>query len=264
MWKVIDKLGIPTLDLSKRPSPQEILQFLHNINRFLRGDETSDGAVLQQALKGDREREWGAESGYDFQEIKKKKPGQYRLVVDNRLVNADCKPVGAISASPLAIIKMMRGAKIFTTLDCKNAFYSLELAEKDRALTAISPPGIPRLELTRMPMGAKASMAALYQAMVSTLGEALYRDALVWADDIIIFSQNMEEHLEHVDSILKKLDENGFCISRSKVELGKKEVKWLGYTISADGVRPDHDKVEELLKMRRPETLKELRSALGM
>ena len=38
----------------------------------MRGDETSDGAVLQQALKGYREREWEAESGYDFSEIKKK------------------------------------------------------------------------------------------------------------------------------------------------------------------------------------------------
>jgi len=121
--------------------------------------------------------------------VPKKAVGKFRAVIDNRLVNADCEPVGSMSASPLSIIRMMDGATIFTTLDCKNAFYSLELAEEDRPYTAISPPGLPRLELTRMPMGAKASMAALYQAMVDTIGEALYQYALVWADDIIIYMQ---------------------------------------------------------------------------
>ena len=196
--------------------------------------------------------------------VPKKKPGQYRLVVDNRLVNAVCKPVGSISASPLAIIRMTNGAKIFTTLDCKNAFYSLVLTKRDREFTAISPPGMPRLELTRMPMGARASMSALCQAMGNTLGDALYRYALVWADDVIIFSKSMAEHVAHVDDILRRLDANGFCISRSKAELGKTSIKWLGYTISAQGVRPDKEKVDQLLSMRRPYTLKELRSAIGM
>lgn len=196
--------------------------------------------------------------------VPKKTPGQFRLVVDNRRVNAVCRAVGSMSASPLSVIKAMSGAKIFTTLDCKNAFYSLELTEKDRQFTAISPPGMPHLELTRMPMGAKASMAALYQAMTKTLGDALYKYVLVWADDIIIFSKSMEEHIEHLRDVLEKLDRNGFCIARSKIELGKSEVKWLGYRISAEGVRPDDDKVEQLLSMRMPSSIKELRSALGM
>ncbi len=196
--------------------------------------------------------------------VPKRKPGQFRLVVDNRLVNSQCKPVGGMSASPLSIIKSMSGARIFTTLDCKTAFYSLVLTERDREFTAISPPGMPRLELTRMPMGARASTAALYQAMVATLGRALYRYALVWADDIIIYSQNEDDHVRHVDDVLHKLDENGFCITRSKIELGMPEVRWLGYRISAEGVRPDDEKVKQLLGMRRPQTLQELRSAIGM
>ena len=87
---------------------------------------------------------------------KKKTPGKFRLVVDNRLVNADCKPVGAMSASPLSIIRMMNGAKIFTTLDLKNAFYCLLLAAPDRPYTAMSIPGGPSPQSTRMPMGAKS------------------------------------------------------------------------------------------------------------
>lgn len=193
-----------------------------------------------------------------------KKNGDSRMVIDIRLLNQMCKPVGGMAAATLDIIKTMRGAKIFTTLDCKNAFYSLKLARKDWEYTAISPPGMPRLMLTRMPMGVKASTAALYQAMVNTLGDALYRHALVWADDIIIFSKNAEDHIRHVDDVITKLDKHGFCISKDKIELGKKEVKWLGYKISEKGVQPDDEKVQKLLSMRRHQNAKELRSALGM
>ena len=196
--------------------------------------------------------------------VAKKTPGKFRLVVDNRLVNKECKPVGAMSATPLGIIRMMAGAKRFTTIDCKNAFYSLLLAKRDRELTAISPPGCPHLQLTRMPMGAKASMSALYQAMTDTLGDALYEYVLVWADDIIIYSKTEEEHVKHVDTILDRLDKNGFCVTIEKTKLGEREVKWLGYVISEDGVKPDPEKVEVLKNMRRPRTVKELRSVMGM
>jgi len=67
-----------------------------------------------------------------------------------------------------------------------------------------------------------------------------------------------------VDDILERLDRNGFCIARSKIELGRPEVKWLGYTISEQGIRPDKEKIEQLAAMRKPVNLKELRSALGM
>ena len=196
--------------------------------------------------------------------VPKKKPGDFRMVVDSRQVNQACSPVGGMAAAPLDIIKSINGAKIFTTLDCKNAFYSLVLDEQDRPFTAISPPGMPKLELTRMPMGAKASTAALFQAMMATLGNAVYTYALVWADDVIVYSKNYEEHVRHLEDVLNKLDQNGFCISRDKIELGKDKVKWLGYEISAKGVKPDPEKVEKLTQMRRPQTLKELRSALGM
>lgn len=196
--------------------------------------------------------------------VPKKKPGDYRLVVDNRLVNAECRAEGTMSAAPLGVIKAIRGATIFTTLDCKNAFYSLPLDKRDRQFTAIMVPTVGKLELTRMPMGAKASSAALYRAMVDTLGKTLYKYTLVWADDIIIYSKNMEEHIKHVDDVLKRLDANGFSISKDKIVLGRPEVQWLGYTISAKGVRPNMDKIKELSAMRRPQNIKELRSALGM
>lgn len=125
-------------------------------------------------------------------------------------------------------------------------------------------PGLGRFELTRMPMGAKASTSALYQAMTAIFADVLYKYVLIWADDIIIFSKTMEEHIWQVDDVFRRLNENGFCISRNKIELGRMEVKWLGYVISAAGIKPDPEKVSKLISMRRPANIKELRSAMGM
>jgi len=74
-----------------------------------------------------------------------------RLVVDFRHINEVCKPVGGLCTSPLAVIRMLAGAKIFSVLDCKNAFYSLLLAVKDRGHTSFTLPGVGRFQFTRMP-----------------------------------------------------------------------------------------------------------------
>jgi len=148
--------------------------------------------------------------------VPKKNPGDYRMVIDIRLVNKVCKPVGGMCASTLDIIKMMSGVKIFTTLDCKNAFYSLLLHPLDMAFTSMTFPGKGKFKLTRMPMGAKASTAALYQAMVATLGEALYRYTLVWTDDIIIFSASLRDHINHVKMVMR---DEGIPMPQSKLDV---------------------------------------------
>jgi len=79
-------------------------------------------------------------------------------MVDNRLVNAECKPVGSMTTAPLHMNKAMRGAIIFTTLDCQNAFYSLPPAEEDWELIETSSPELLRLRLTGIPVRAKVSM----------------------------------------------------------------------------------------------------------
>jgi len=54
--------------------------------------------------------------------------------------------------------------------------------------------------------------------------------------------KNSEDHIKHVDDILKKLNDNGFCIPRDKIELEKTRVKWLSYDISEEDIHPDNKK----------------------
>ena len=97
---------------------------------------------------------------------------------------------------------MTDGAETFNTLDLNKAFYWLLITWKYHPFTAFSIPDDMKLQLTRMPIDAKASMAAQYQAIMDTLGETIYRYALAWPDDIMIFNKS-ENHIKHVDDILR-------------------------------------------------------------
>lgn len=190
---------------------------------------------------------------------------QFRLVVDNRMVNQKCVAQVTPGASQIDTVRQLAGATYFTTCDLSNAFYSLVLDKQDRPFTAITlPGGKGRYQLTRMPMGAVASMAALNTAIQQVLGDVISEYVAVWADDVVIYSKTKEEHVRHVMQVMQKLDEAGFCISRHKLELFHTQVSWLGYDIDENGIRIGAERVQALQNLARPGNPKQLMSVLGL
>ena len=74
------------------------------------------------------------------------------------------------------------------------------LAKKYRAFT-VTPPILCRQVLTCMPMSSKAFITAWCQTMIDALGQASYKYALVWANSIIIYNKNVDNHSRHVEDI---------------------------------------------------------------
>ena len=66
-------------------------------------------------------------------------------------------------------------------------------------------------------------------------------------DDICIYDEFLDQHLEHIDIVLSKLKEHGCTIKPSKAHLIKSEVEFLGYIVSADGLRPNPKKIESIM-----------------
>lgn len=190
---------------------------------------------------------------------------QFRLVVDNRMVNQKCVAQVTPGASQMDTVRQLAGAAFFTTCDLSNAFYSLILDKQDRPFTAITlPGGKGRYQLTRMPMGAVASMAALNTAIQQVLGDVISDFVAVWADDVVIYSKTKEEHVKHVMQVMQKLNEAGFCISKHKLELFRTRVSWLGYDIDEKGIRIGAERVQALQNLARPGNPKQLMSVLGL
>ena len=89
---------------------------------------------------------------------------------------------------------------------------------------------------------------------------------VVYIDDILVTGKSDEEHLHNLNKVLERLMEHGLQLKKTKCQLLKSSVDYLGYAyvVDAEGLRPMREKVEAITKALRPENVKELRSFLGL
>lgn len=84
-----------------------------------------------------------------------------------------------------------------------------------------------------------------------------------YMDDIIIYGETMEQLNERVEKVLQKLKEYNVMLNYEKCIFGAKELVFLGHTLSADGIKPTHDKIKAIKDFRQPTCAEEVRSFLG-
>ena len=87
---------------------------------------------------------------------------------------------------------------------------------------------------------------------------------LVYLDDLIVFSRTFAEHLDRLRLVLNRLKEANLKLKPSKCSLFQERVKFFGSIISADGIRPDPDKVQAVAEWPRPRNLTEVRSFVAL
>lgn len=142
--------------------------------------------------------------------LPKKKDGEYRLCVDLRMVNN--KTISDAYAMPdlQNLIKQVNGAKVFSTLDLNSGYWQVEVEEESRPLTVFSTPrGVYLFRV--MPFGLKNAPATFMLLMDKVLSGYWYTGEFcqVYLDDILVFSKNFKEHLEHLARISKRLKLHG-------------------------------------------------------
>lgn len=106
--------------------------------------------------------------------------------------------------------------------------------------------------------------AAVFQALVKdVLRDFLSHSVFVYLDDILIFSQNLEEHILHVWQVLRRLWENKMFVKQEKCEFHVPSVTFLGYILEGGQVRPDPAKVQAVMEWPQPNSWKQLQKFLG-
>lgn len=91
-----------------------------------------------------------------------------------------------------------------------------------------------------------------------------WEDVFTYLDDVIIATETFEEHLKCLEKVITKLHAAGLTINREKSSFGCKEVKYLGYVLSKEGLNVDSDKIKPIVDYPAPTNLKQLRRFLGM
>lgn len=192
----------------------------------------------------------------------RKKNGALRMCVDYRLLNAkarrDAYPLPRIDES----LDVLGGAKYFSTMDLASAYNQVEVNPADRHKTAFTTPfGL--FEYNRMPFGLAGAPGLFQKLMQTVFRDEVLQILIVYLDDIIVFSQDIPEHLRRLEIVLKKLREHGLKLEPKKCQFFCPKVNYLGHVVSADGVATDPDKTEVVKNWPKPRTLKDLRSFLG-
>ena len=90
--------------------------------------------------------------------------------------------------------------------------------------------------------------------MHEVLGDLLDKTAVVYLDDILIFSRSADEHEQHLREVLNRLRRYKLYANKGKCEFYRDSVLFLGFVLSGEGLAPDPQKVEALLKWRFPLT----------
>ena len=208
---------------------------------------------------------------------KKSAPGEAprrRMCIDFRAINAlqptvvkaDSKAKGNLTLHPLPNIDQLyaqlKGAKVFTTLDLRSGYYHIELGKSSRAKTAFVTP-FGKYEFNMVPFGL-AQAPAYFQALISKVLKGLHKFAMAYLDDIIIFSNSEEEHLEHLRIIFQRLKAAGLKLKSSKCDFMKRQIHYLGHLISEEGIQPLPEKLESIRNMPAPKNVREIKQFLGL
>ena len=131
-------------------------------------------------------------------------------------------------------LEAMSGSSVFTTLDLTKGYHQMRLAEESKEITAFSSPkGLFQWKV--LPMRMKTSGAVFQRLMDQMLGDLQPRCAVVYINDITIFSPSMDQHLVDLGEVFKRLASVNLKINLDKCNINKSENKVLGHLVSKQG-----------------------------
>lgn len=193
----------------------------------------------------------------------KKRDGGMRLCIDYRMLNS----VTVKERYPMPIIEdeiaRLSGQVCFVTLDLSSGYYQVPIAEECRHLTAfVTPDG--HFEFNRMPFGLANAPAVFQRMMNRVLGSARFCKATAYIDDLLIYGQNTQECLSRLDEILQLIEKANLSLNLSKCSFLQSKIDYLGYEISAAGVRPGAKKIQCVLDFPKPQNVHNVRQFLGL
>ncbi len=192
-----------------------------------------------------------------------KRDGGSRLCIDYRGLNAkthlDAYPMPQITD----ILDSLQKAKVFSTLDLKSGYWQVEMDPASVQKTAfVTASGL--YEFLCLPFGLKNAAASFQRLMEQVLREHKNKCCMVYIDDIIVYSIDIQSHLHHLKQVFQSLHKAGLTLNLKKCKFICSSLDYLGHTITADGVKMNADKVDAIKTFPTPKTLKEVQRFLGL
>ncbi|XP_064399260.1 uncharacterized protein LOC135345747 [Halichondria panicea] len=191
-----------------------------------------------------------------------KKDKSLRICVDYRKLNcqsqADAYPMPRIDD----LIDGLGRSHYISTLDLTKGYWQVPVAVEDRPKTAfVTPFGLFQFKV--MPFGLQGAPAT-FQRLMDRVIAGLSDFTATYLDDVIIFSETWEKHLEHVRTTLQRLRKAGLTVKAKKSQFGAKYCTYLGHIVGGGVVQPGSTKVQAVREFPVPVTKKQVRTFLGL
>ena len=191
----------------------------------------------------------------------RKKNGELRMCLDLRQLNLRLQDQTCLMPKITDLLAQFKGKKVFSSIDVKSGYWNVEISEEDREKTAfLTPWGL--FEWNRMPFGIKTAPFIFQRAMKKVFAGLDF--VLVYLDDIVVLSDNENEHAEHLKEVFKRLQEYNIKVRLDKCQFAMKELEYLGHLVNSTTQSPTPTYKGRIINCKIPRSKKELESFLGL
>jgi transposase InsO family protein len=192
-----------------------------------------------------------------------KKENGFRMAVDYRLLNEktvkDRFPLPNIEYC----LNKLAGCVVFITVDLFSGYYQIPIDPQSQRYTAFSTADN-HFHFLRMPFGL-VNGSAVFQRAINKLMRRIKEDGvLAYMDDIVLGGETEEAVMVKFEVLLQQLQEVGFTINLKKSQFFVERLEFLGFEVSAEGVRPGNRKTRAVEEFPMPTSTRNVQQFLGL
>uniref|UniRef100_A0A2N9IRC6 Reverse transcriptase domain-containing protein n=1 Tax=Fagus sylvatica TaxID=28930 RepID=A0A2N9IRC6_FAGSY len=192
-----------------------------------------------------------------------KKDGTWRMCVDCRAINNITvkyrHPIPRLDD----MLDELHGSCIFSKIDLKSGYHQIRMKEGDEWKTAFKTKyGL--YEWLVMPFGLTNAPSTFMRLMNHVLRAFIGKFVVVYFDDILVYSKDLNEHIEHLRYVFDVLRCEKLYANFKKCTFCMEKVVFLGYVVSTKGIEVDEEKVKAIKEWPTPKSITEVRSFHGL